>query len=157
MLRNLEPVPPHRGPSPTVAVAVEGRTLGGRRIRISVARPGEATLLLFLSTRCDGCTPLWELVRDPSSNGLRDVCTVAVVEPAGWRQRVAVARVAARSGRRSVVRSAQAFADYRVHAPFFVLIDGDGPSVTVEGVAWGPDDVAGHVRAALEQIPRSKR
>jgi hypothetical protein len=126
-------------------------------VRVEVSAPGTTTLLLFLSATCDGCHPLWALVRRPDSHGLASVRTVAVVDPKGWRQRLAITRLAGRAGRRNVVRSPQAYADYRVHAPFFVLVEGDGPSVTTEGVAWGADDVAGHVTAAMSRTPRSRR
>jgi hypothetical protein len=75
---------------------------------------------------------------------------VAVVDPAGWRQRLSLARHAGRRGRRSVVRSGTAFHDYRVHAPFFVVVEGDGPSVAIEGVAWDPADVVHHVVTARQ-------
>ncbi len=148
VLRSLTPVPLHRGHSPVVAADIDGRTLAGRRTTIAVAGPGRHTLLLFLSAHCDGCTPLWQLVRCPESHGLAGVRVVAVVDPSTWRQRVAIGRRAGAAGWRSVVRSGAAFTSYRVHAPFFVVVDGDGPSVAIEGVAWDPVDVVHHVDRA---------
>jgi hypothetical protein len=150
-------VPPHRGPSPTAAVDVVGHRLWGRRqTSVQVADRGTATLLLFLSAHCDGCRPLWGLVRDPAANGVADVRVVAVVDPKGWRERLILWRTAGSGARRSVVRSPESFAAYRVHAPFFVLIDGEGPTVATEGVAFGVEDVVAYVTSALPRKSSSE-
>jgi hypothetical protein len=149
-------VPTHRGESPTVAVDVEGRDLWGRRVQVAVAGPAAYTLFLFLSADCDGCRPLWALVRRPSERGLGPVRVRAVVDPRGWRRRLAIGRLAGLRSRGRVVRSPAAFGAYRVHAPFFVLVEGDGPSVVTEGVAFGADDVVGYVTRAIANRLRSE-
>jgi hypothetical protein len=144
-LSNLVQVPRFLGPRPTEARAVAGCTPGGEGIEHHVA--GDWTLLLFLSTTCDGCTDLWEAFARPNDAVLgRDVDVVLVTRPPTVERPEEVRRLA---GDATVVMSEAAWSDYEVHSgPFFVLIDGRARRTASEGVAWSIEQM----RAAISAV-----
>lgn len=161
----LEAVPDRRSPRPGASSDITGTGLRDEPVEVPVAVLGRRTLLFFLASDCDGCREMWELAAEPASWGLADADRVVVVtrEPASsgtapgegrWppektEDPAAVRRLAPAGA--VVVFSNGAWRDYRVSGPpFFVLVDGATRTVMVEGVAWGAEQVAGHVARALE-------
>jgi hypothetical protein len=130
----------------------------GRTLRVPVVGTRYPTLLLFLSSSCDGCAVFWSLVADPGRPDLVPATGLwAVTRSPGAEDAAAVARLA---GGGPVVLADAAWSAYRVHGPpFFALCDGRDDRVVTEGVAWSPDQVASHCRAALAgrsgpEVPR---
>lgn len=144
VLGSLRPIPAadRRGAVAEGFAATDVRT--GQAVSVDVAA-SDWTLLLFLSAHCDGCLPLWAALADPPAHGLPPA-TVAVVRGSGKGEVGAVAPLVPAHG--TAVVSADAFARYRADAPFFVLVDGAGPTVAAEGVAWATEQVAAEVASA---------
>ncbi len=147
---NLVPVPTHRGTPSTLAADFDGTDLDGRPVHLSVTCPSTWTLLVFLSSGCDGCRDVWAALADPVASGLTtDERVVAVVR---GRDDVAALRELAPPSV-EVVRSDAAWRAYRVQGPpFFALVEGGNPRVSTEGVAWGFDQIAGAVRHARARL-----
>jgi hypothetical protein len=92
---------------------------------------------------------LWEAVADPAAHGLADLQVVAIARVADRKERSELRRLVPRSASGRVVIAPLAYTHYRVHSgPFFVLVDGDGPVVVSEGVAWAVDQVRADVDRA---------
>jgi hypothetical protein len=141
---------------PTAVVDVHGTDLRGRPAEVSVRRVGTFTLLLFLSSHCDGCGPLWGALDDPAGSGLEGLDIFGLVREEDRRERAAVRRLVPRGATGRVLVAPQAFVDYRVHgAPFYVLVDGDRSEVAVEGVAWALEQIAADVARARARGMRS--
>jgi hypothetical protein len=146
-LRHLVEVPKHLGARPTNARPLVGTTLTGEP---AVHNLDEGwTLLMFLSTSCDGCQELWDAFGEPGHSGLPSGVTSLVVTR---RASESLDKVLARCGHATVVLSDEAWADYGVHSgPFFVLVEGHGARIATEGVAWSVDQIAAAVAAALAE------
>ena len=142
----LVPVPTYRDQPATPVTDIAGVDPTGQDLSVSLAGTGHWVLLLFLSTTCGGCADFWRAVGDPQPLGLvTDEGLWAVTRAPGNEDPAAVSALTA--GR--VLMSDGAWVSYRVHGPpFFVLVDGVAPRVVTEGVAWGLEQVAGHVRRA---------
>lgn len=153
-LTRLVPIPARTRPRPGTADDLVGTDLDGNPAAITVAASGRSTLLLFLSSGCDGCRPLWAATADPQDAGLvrpggervvvvtRDAATEDLVE----------LRALAGAGA-AVVMSSDAWASYGVHGPpFFCLVEGVNGRVATEGVAWGVQQVAADVSRARARI-----
>ena len=100
------------------------------------------TVVLFLSTTCDGCAELAGLVR----SGIDGYATVGMLRApdAGLPDDAVTAFVGA--GGRWLVGDA-AFDAFDVRSgPFFCVIDARGETV-LEGIAFGSEQVAGHCAA----------
>ena len=144
-LRHLIEVPNYLGSRPVTAQPVRGTTMAGEPVVHDVNRGW--TLLMFLSSSCDGCQELWEAFGDPETSALPAGATNLVVTR---RSTEDAAKVLGRSGGATVVMSDEAWADYGVHSgPFFVLVDGTRCRIAIEGVAWSVDQIAAAVSAAL--------
>lgn len=147
-LDRLVPVPTHRGHPSTAAADLVGKDLSGAPATVEVTAWGRTTLILFLSSTCDGCRPLWEACGCPSAWGLSADATVVVVTRA--LDDVLALRRLTPAGV-TLVLSDQAWRAYRVQgAPFFCLVEGGRPLVVTEGVAWGVAQVAADVNRALD-------
>jgi hypothetical protein len=135
-LANLVPVPRFLGPRPIEARTVTGVTPQGELTEVAFS--GGWTLLLFLSTACDGCLQLWESFADQNAPIADDLAVVLITkrdEPAE-----SVARLA---GSTRVVMTETAWSDYEVHSgPFFVVIDGRTDRIATEGVAWSVEQMS---------------
>jgi hypothetical protein len=144
-LRHLIQVPKFLGQRPSEVHRLSGASLGGEPVDHELSEGW--TLLVFLSTSCDGCRELWDVFGHPDGTPVpRDVTTVVVTRSA---QLESVDTMAGLSGSASVVMSDQAWTDYGVHAgPFFVLVDGGADRVATEGVAWSVEQITGAVAAA---------
>ncbi len=141
-LSNLVQVPRFLGPRPTTARAVAGVTPNGEPIE--AAPSGGWTLLLFLSTTCDGCLDLWESFADQKVPFADELAVVVITRPDERAEEVA--RLA---GSTRVVMTETAWSDYEVHSgPFFVVVDGRSGQIATEGVAWSVEQVSSALAAA---------
>ena len=144
-LRDLVDIPRFLGPRPVGAPTIGGVSPRGEPI---LWKPGlELTLLLFLSTTCEGCRDLWTgsaALVSPSLAG------VFVTKGPGSEDPERVCNLA---GEAFVVMSDQAWDDYQVPTgPFFVLVDGRRGRVATEGVALSFPSVLRATEAAIARI-----
>ena len=113
----------------------------------SNASNAEPVLLLFLSADCIGCRDLWdgtEELRRSIPPGVR-----IVIVAKGPEQEDAESILALAPPGTPTVMSSQAYRDYRVGGPpFLVLVTAH--AVLTEGVAWGVEETARATRQALE-------
>lgn len=147
VLERLVPVPGAVRPAGPVA-DLTGCGPSGEPVRVGFGRGAPRTLLLFLSTDCDGCRPFWSAATGPpAALGLRAEDRVVVVtRDPGREDPSAVARSAPGA---TVVMSSAAWDDLRVSGPpFYALVGPDGREVATEGVAWAVEQVAGEVERA---------
>jgi hypothetical protein len=144
-LRHLIQVPNFLGHRPGVVHRLAGTTPAGQPIAYELTEGW--TLLVFLSTSCDGCRELWDAFGDPEHPPAPgDLTTVMVTRGSGLE---APDRVARLCGQASVVMTDDAWSDFGVHAgPFFVLVDGGGARVATEGVAWSVEQIAEAITVA---------
>jgi hypothetical protein len=155
-LESLVAVPTYRDQPATLAADVSGLGLRGERVDVRLVGTGRRALLLFLSTGCQGCRQIWEVLADPVGNGLvTDEVVVAITHDPG-RQDLAALRSVVPAGI-PVVMSSAAWTTYRVQGPpFYALVDGSNTGggggrpirVVTEGVAWGAAQIADDVRRA---------
>ncbi len=110
------------------------------------------SLVVFLSTTCDGCRDLACLVRE----GVGGVSVLGVLRvPPGGLPSGELSSFVGAKGRWLV--GDDAFEAYEVSsAPFFVIVDAAG-DVVVEGVALGRRDVAEHCARVLAGAPDAVR
>jgi hypothetical protein len=142
----LVPIPTALGPPGTVPVEVRGTDPEGRPVHLRPADGPGPVLLLFLSTDCLGCGPLWDLADDPGGR-LGAVSVVVLV-----RRRAESAAAAAKAGSGAVVVAPEAFTDYRTPgSPAFALVVPGRATVAAEGTAAGVAQVVDCVRAALAE------
>lgn len=145
-LRHLIQVPNFLGHRPGTVRSVQGTVPSGEPVEFEVTeRPW--TLLVFLTSACDGCEELWRAFADPESLPFpRDVDVVVVTRGPRFE---GPDKVACLAGSGSVVMSDDAWTDYGVHTgPFYVLVDGSAVRVVTEGVAWSLEQIASAVSTA---------
>ncbi len=120
-----------------------GVTVVGEPIVHRLAEPW--TLLMFLSTTCEGCQELWDDCAELGASPLPgDLVRLVVTRRADEDP----AAVLERARGATVVMSDEAWEDYGVHSgPFFVLVQ-RGERIVTEGVAWSLDQIAAAVTAA---------
>lgn len=149
VLERLVAVPGAPGPRGPVDDLV-GCDPGGSPVRVALGAGAVRTLLLFLTTGCDGCRPFWPAAEgDPVALGLAAGDRVVVVarDPA-CEDGAMLARLA---GAGCVVMSSAAWDRHRVSGPpFYVLVGPGGQGVVTEGVAFAVAQVAEDVRRAAE-------
>jgi hypothetical protein len=146
-LRRLRPIPTFRDHPATSPVDVEGVDPAGFAVRVAIVGSVEPTLLLFLSSSCLGCRDLWVGTSELRGSLPEGVRVVIVTKGAEHEDAAAIGAVAPPGV--ITVMSSQAYGDYRVGGPpFLVLVDGH--EVRTEGVAWGVAETARTVRDALE-------
>ena len=145
-IRHLIQVPSFLGHRPAVVGPIRGSTPSGTSVTYEVTNVAW-TLLVFLSTSCDGCQELWDAFADPERSPIPgDLQTVVVTRGPSLEAPDNVARLC---GAASVVMSDDAWFDYGVHTgPFFVLVDGSAAEVASEGVAWSLDQITGAIATA---------
>jgi len=147
-LDGLVPVPTYRDHPASRAADVSGVDLSGLPTTVRVLGTRRWTLLLFLSSGCEGCLELWRALGDPAGSGLAtDESVVAVTRDLDGEDADELRRLAVPAVR--TVSSSTAWRDYRVQGPpFFALVDGTEGRVVTEGVAWGASQVGEHLRRA---------
>jgi hypothetical protein len=147
VLRRATPIPTYRDHPATSPHDVVGVDPRGAARTIEVVGATAPILLLFLSAGCLGCRDLWEGMGEVRA-GLPPRVRLAVVTPGpGTEDPSAIAALAPPGT--DTVMSAQAFAQYRVAGPPFLVVV-DGERVRTEGVAWGIAETLRAARAALE-------
>jgi hypothetical protein len=145
-MASATPIPTGRAASRTVRTTVAGEDLDGRPARVSLGAP---TLVLILSTTCDGCRDLAGLVR----SGSLSVAVLGVLRaPPGGLPDDEVAAFCGTKGRWLLGDDPFDALDVR-SAPYFCLLGAQG-TVAVEGVAFGRSHVEAHVECALLGRPR---
>jgi hypothetical protein len=143
-LRPLVEVPNYLGSRPVTAQPIRGTTVSGEPVVHELTEG--TTLLMFLSTSCDGCQELWEAFGDAGHPAFPATLSRLVVTR---RSTEDPGKAAGQAGSATVVMSDEAWADYAVHSgPFFVLVDGAGSRILTEGVAWSVDQITAAVAAA---------
>jgi hypothetical protein len=149
-LRRLQPIPTYRDHPATSPVDVRGVDPTGEPVLVALEGSDEPTLLLFLSASCLGCRDLWDGT-GALRRSLPDDVRVVIVTRGSPHEDPAAIRGLSPPGILTVM-SAQAYDDYRVGGPpFLVLVAGH--EVRTEGVAWGVNETARAARYALG--PRS--
>jgi hypothetical protein len=147
VLRRARPIPTYRDHPATTPHDVAGVDPAGVPCRIEVLRATDPVLLLFLSAACLGCRDLWEGTAALRA-GLPSRVRLALVTQGPESEDPAAIAALAGPGT-DVVMSAQAFADYLVAGPpFLVLVDAE--RVRTEGVAWGITETLRAALAGLE-------
>jgi hypothetical protein len=142
----LRPIPTYRDHPATTAHDVEGLAPDGSPRTVAVIGSTEPILLLFLSSDCLGCLDLWEGMA-PLRAALPDGMRIIVLTRGVDREDAAAVASLARPGT-EVVMSSEAYADYRVGGPPFLVVIASG-GVRTEGVAWGIEETARASRVAL--------
>lgn len=153
-LDHLVAIPTFRDQPATVASDVAGVSLAGDPMSVEVRASKGWTLLLFLSSDCHGCRPMWEALTDPASLGLStDEVVVAVTREPPSEDVVALKALVPEGA--TCIMSTSAWDAYRVHGPpFFVLVAGCGTAdpatarVATEGVAWAIEQIGAEVSRA---------
>ncbi|GAC1545217.1 MAG: hypothetical protein NVS3B12_34030 [Acidimicrobiales bacterium] len=117
------------------ATSIVGTTPAGETVRVALDRPGELTLMLFLSSGCGSCQPLWDGLRNGDhARVLPGVRVVVVardphVESPSLLGGLGPADVA-------VVLSSGAWDGFAVPgSPYAVLVEGTSSTVLGSGVA----------------------
>ncbi|MGH9007989.1 MAG: hypothetical protein ACRDV6_09820 [Acidimicrobiales bacterium] len=102
------------------------------------------TVLLFLSSSCDGCHELWDLARTGVLPGVKTRPAVVAVAKETSESPLQVAAL----GGDGTLLSDRAWSDYQIHSgPFFVVVDGPGRRIATEGVAWSVAQITAAVAA----------
>jgi hypothetical protein len=146
----LRPVPSGDGDAPVAwpAVDISGVTPEGASVEVELDARQRPVLLVFLSTRCDGCDLFWNGVRNSPPT---EVDVVVVTKGPGVVSSVEVGAHAAGT-QASVVLSDEAWVDYRVTGyPFLVVVDPATRTILGESVGFGWSDVG----ALIERAGRS--
>jgi hypothetical protein len=151
ILRRLRPIPTYSGHPSTTPQDVAGVDPAGAARSVDVVGSTAPVLLLFLSAGCMGCRDLWEGLGDLQA-GLGDGCRLAVLTKGPEDEDPG--RIAALAGAAPerlgipVVMSTQAYRDYRVSGPPFLVVT-DAAVVRTEGVAWGIEETVRTAHTAL--------
>jgi hypothetical protein len=147
ILRRLRPIPTYRDHPATSPVDIEAVDPAGAPVHISIVGSTEPALLLFLSAGCLGCRDLWDGMDELRRSLPEGVRIIAVAKGPEQEDAASIAMLAPPGV--LTVMSTQAYLDYRVGGPpFLVLVTGH--EVLTEGVAWGVEETARAARHALE-------
>jgi hypothetical protein len=149
-LRRLRPIPTYRDHPATSPVDIEGVDPTGAPVHVPIVGNAEPVLLLFLSAACLGCHDLWdgtEELRRSIPEGVR----IVIVAKGPEQEDAGAIRALAPPGTPTVM-SSQAYRDYRVGGPPFLVVV-TGHEVVTEGVAWGVDETGRATRQGLETSP----
>ncbi|GAC1478833.1 MAG: hypothetical protein NVS1B12_15570 [Acidimicrobiales bacterium] len=131
---------PPSASAPSVAgitgiAGITGRSPDGEAIRVALDRPGQRTLLLFLSSGCGSCQPLWDGLRaGEHGRALPSVRVAVVARDADEESPSLLAGLGPREV--PVILSSEAWGEFDVPgSPYVVLVDGTAGSVLGSGVA----------------------
>ena len=141
------------GEAPTwKASDVVGTAPDGRPVEIRLDAEDRPVLLVFLTTRCDGCDTYWQGLAAVGDPALVGVVPVVVTKDSVGASLEEIRMLASGLEGTGVVMSDQAWVDYRVTGyPFLVLIDPASRKILAESVGFGWTDVASVVAAGLGQ------
>jgi hypothetical protein len=148
ILGRLRPIPTYRDHPATVPHDIDGVAPDGSPRIISIPAAADPFLLLFLSSSCQGCLDLWEgteILRAALPDRLRLVILTRGPdrEDAGALLELAVPGT-------EVIMSSQAYEDYGVGGPPFLVVVSEGV-VKTEGVAWGVEETTRATLVALDR------
>ena len=122
-------------PASGAVAALAGLTPTGEAVSVALDRPGERTLLLFLSSGCGSCQPLWDGLRRGEHGAVFPGMRVAVVARDADEESPSLLAGLGPSDV-PVVLSGAAWDAFAVPgSPFAVLVDGSTGSVLGSGVA----------------------
>ena len=128
------------------AADLRGTRPDGTGVEIELADLDGRLLLIFLTTRCDGCAAFWGGLADSADPVLAGVLPVVVTRGPGSADTAEVAALASGIST-DVVMSDDAWTDYRVTGyPFLVLVDPRMRRILNESVGFSWSDIAGTVR-----------
>jgi hypothetical protein len=145
VLARAEPLDAGRPAGRRVRSPLRGRAPDGDELEVGL---DTKTVVLLLSTSCDGCRDLAELV----AAGVDGAATVGVLRPATDALPDAVIDTFTGAGGCWLLGD-DPFDALAVHAtPFFCVVDAG--SIVVEGVAFGRAHVEAHVVRALAGEPQ---
>ncbi len=126
--------PPPRGTG-RPAADLSGVTPAGEAVVVGVRETGRPSMLVFLSSGCSTCRPLWEALAREEAKSLPGSPRVVVITRDPSAESPGAVAALAPPGV-TVVMSSRAFEDYEVPgAPYFVLVDSATSSVAGEGTA----------------------
>ncbi len=148
-LRPIPSGPVHTG-APRPASDLVGVTPGGSSVEFQIDSTDQAILLVFLSTRCEGCDGFWRGLKDSDAAAFPSSVSAVVVTRGPTRVASTDVEAAARGiSRVPVIMSDAGWVDYGVTGyPFFVLVDPASRTVVAETVGFGWPDVHAMIRAA---------
>jgi hypothetical protein len=146
-LRRLRPIPTYRDHPATSPVDIAGVDAAGAPVHVPIVGKAEPVLLLFLSAACLGCQDLWDGT-DELRRSIPECLRIVVVARGPEHEDAGAIRALATPGTLTVM-SSQAYRDYRVGGPPFLVVV-TGHEVVTEGVAWGVEETARAARQALE-------
>jgi hypothetical protein len=146
ILRRARPIPTYRDHPAASPLDIEGVTPAGAPVSVGVVGSADPTLLLFLSASCQGCRDLWDGTAELRQALPEGVQIVIVTRGPDHEDAGAIAGLAPADT--EVVMSSDAFWDYRVGGPPFLVVV-DGVEVRTEGVAWGIGETVRATREAL--------
>ncbi len=152
LFRRLTPIPTREGPPPWSPRDIAGVDPSGAAVQVAVLGSADPVLLLFLKADCLGCHDLWSGIGQvraalPPAAGLAIVTRSPSDEDAAGI--ATLSALAADAAGVPTVMSSQAFADYRVTGPPFLVVT-DGERVRTEGVAWGVEETLRATLVALD-------
>jgi hypothetical protein len=150
ILSRLRPIPTYTDRPTTRPHDVVGVGTDGAAVRVEVEEAADPVLLLFLSAGCLGCRDLWEGLPEVQAELGGEARLAVVTRSPGEEDTVAIAALAADGAAAGVdvVMSSNAFADYRVGGPPFLVVAA-ADAVRTESVAWGLDQTLRIALAAL--------
>jgi hypothetical protein len=135
------------------AVDLVGTRPDGTPVTVTLDAVDRPLLVVFLSTRCDGCETFWGGLAGDVDQSLARVVPVVVTKGPDAVDVDEVRDLAEGLGSVPVVMATQAWTDYRVTGyPFLVLVDPSSRRVLAESVGFGWADVAATIRAGLEGL-----
>jgi hypothetical protein len=142
----LVAIPTYRDQPATPASDIDGCSPEGSALSVALVGVDRWTLVLFLSSDCDGCLEIWRALVDPGAFG--EVSVVVVTKDQSFEDLAQL--VGSVASEITLVHSPSAWRAYRVAGPpFFALVDGRRARVASEGVAWARAQIADHVASAL--------
>lgn len=151
--RQAVPQPVTRSP-----VSLVGQTPGGEAVSVALDRPGDRTLLLFLSSGCGTCQPLWEGLRTGEhARALPGIGVLVVARDATEESPSLLGGLGPTDV--PVILSSPAWESFGVPgSPFAVLVDGTSGRVLGSGVASRWDQLGSLVGQHLGDLgPRGQR
>ncbi|GAC1590815.1 MAG: hypothetical protein NVS3B21_08740 [Acidimicrobiales bacterium] len=134
------------------ATSIVGTTPAGESVSVALDRPGELTLMLFLSSGCGSCQPLWDGLR--SGSHARALPGVRVVVVARDPQEESPSLLGGLGPPDvPVVLSSTAWDGFAVPgSPYAVLVEGTSSTVLGSGVATRWDQLGSLVGQHLGDV-----
>ena len=132
------------------AFDIVGVSPDGAPVEVRIGAFTRPLLVVFLHTRCDGCSEFWSGLADDAAGEVPgSVDAVIVTRGPGTVDADEVGSLSAAITQVPVVMSDEAWSAYRVLGyPFFVLVDPVTGTVVGETVGFGWSDVSSMVRAS---------